>query len=386
MLKAIGDPPIACELWNGEKIHTCVQKPRACLRFNNRQALIKVLRNPERYFGDCYTDKLLDVVEGDLLTLLLAIYEKNGAGSAWRETGRNGFRLSKPRARRNTLKGSRENIHHHYDIGNDFYRLWLDKEMQYTCAYFPREGMNLEDAQLAKMEHICRKLQLRPGQTVVEAGCGWGGLSRYMAKNYGVTVKAYNISSEQVKFARECALREGLQERVQYIEDDYRTISGQYDVFVSVGMLEHVGVENYPELGGLIDRCLKPNGRGLIHTIGRNRPRPMNSWIERRIFPGARPPAISEMMQIFEEAEFSILDLENLRLHYEKTLSAWLSRYETAHEQVENMFDEHFLRAWRLYLAGSILAFHIGELQLFQVVFTRKRNNDIPWNREHLYL
>lgn len=385
MLKAIGDPALACELWNGEKIYTCTQKPRVCLRFNSRQALLKVLRNPERYFGDCYTDQLLDVVEGDLLDLLLTIYEKVRTGSAWRETDRNGLWLRKPRAKRNTLKGSRENIHHHYDIGNDFYRLWLDKEMQYTCAYFPHDDMSLEDAQLAKMEHICRKLQLKPGQAVVEAGCGWGGLSRYMARNYGVTVKAYNISHEQVKFARECALREGLQDQVQYVEADYRTIDGQYDVFVSVGMLEHVGVENYPELGGIIDGCLAPNGRGLIHTIGRNRPRPMNSWVERRIFPGARPPAISEMMQIFEDAEFSIFDIENLRLHYEKTLRAWLSRYEAAHEQVEDLFDEHFLRAWRLYLAGSILAFHIGELQLFQVVFSRKRNNDIPWNREHLY-
>lgn len=385
MLKAIGDPPVACELWNGERIYTCTQKPRACLRFNNRQALLKILRNPERFFGECYADQMLDIVEGNLLDFLLGIYHKNPA-STWRETDRNGFWQRNPRARRNTIKSSRENIHHHYDIGNDFYQLWLDKEMQYTCAYFPRADMSLEDAQLAKMEHICRKLQLKPGQTVVEAGCGWGGLARYMARNYGAHVKAYNISHEQVRFARDCAAREGLQDKVEYIEDDYRTITGRYDVFVSVGMLEHVGVENYPELGRIIDRCLTTNGRGLIHTIGRNRPRPMNSWVERRIFPGARPPAISELMQIFEDVELSILDLENLRRHYECTLREWLSRYEAAYQQVEKTFDEHFLRAWQLYLAGSILAFHIGELQLFQVVFTRKRNNDIPWNREHLYL
>lgn len=384
MLKAIGDPPVACDLWNGERVYTGSNKPRACLRFNSRRALLKVLRNPERFFGECYADQLLDIVEGDLLDFLLAIYHKSSA-STWRETHRNGFWQRKPRARRNTLKGSRENIHRHYDIGNGFYQLWLDKEMQYTCAYFPRAGMSLEDAQLAKMEHICRKLQLKPGQSVVEAGCGWGGLSRYMAKNYGVNVKAYNISHEQVKFARECVAREGLQNKVQYVEDDYRTITGRYDVFVSVGMLEHVGIENYPGLGNIIDRCLAADGRGLIHTIGRNRPRPMNSWVERRIFPGARPPAISELVQIFENAEFSVLDLENLRLHYEMTLREWLSRYEAARPQVEDLFDEHFVRAWQLYLAGSAAAFHIGELQLFQVVFARKRNNEIPWNREHLY-
>ncbi len=150
-------------------------------------------------------------------------------------------------------------------------------------------------------------------------------------------------------------------------------------------MLEHVGKADFPTLGKVIDRCLKPDGRGLIHTIGRNRPAPMNAWIERRIFPGAYPPSLKEMMQIFEPNHLSILDVENLRLHYSRTLQHWLERYEANSDKVGSMMDDEFVRTWRLYLAGSIAAFDVGELQLFQVVFSRNANNQLPWSRAHLY-
>jgi len=217
------------------------------------------------------------------------------------------------RRRINTLPGSRDNIHHHYDIGNKFYALWLGKTMAYTCAYYPTPGAALDEAQVAKMDHVCRKMRLRPGESVVEAGCGWGSLAIHMAQNYGVKVRAFNISREQVAFARERAQREGLASSVEFVEDDYRNITGKYDAFVSVGMLEHVGVENYPGLGRVIQQCLGNVGRGLIHSIGRNRPAPMHPWIEKRIFPGAYPPSLGEMMQIFEPWNLSILDVENIR-------------------------------------------------------------------------
>ncbi len=294
--------------------------------------------------------------------------------------------LSGYHRRSNSLRGSRKNIHHHYDIGNDFYSLWLDKAaMQYTCAYFPNPDMTLEQAQIAKLHHVCRKLQLKPGQSVVEAGCGWGGLACFMAKEYGVNVTAYNISHEQVAYARSRAEQQGLADKVTFVEDDYRTINGEYDVFVSVGMLEHVGIDNYKALGRLIDRCLKENGVGLIHTIGRNKPALMNAWIEARIFPGGCPPSPGQMMDIFEPYSFSILDVENLRMHYAKTLEHWLHRFEENIDTVTGMYDGVFARAWRLYLSGSIAAFTAGSLQLFQVLFTRQRNNDLPWSRVHLY-
>ena len=257
--------------------------------------------------------------------------------------------------------------------------------MVYTCAYFPSQTATLEEAQNAKLDHVCRKLGLKPGESVVEAGCGWGALALHMARHYGVTVKAYNISKEQIAYARERAHAEALDQQVEFIEDDYRNIRGEFDAFVSVGMLEHVGTEHYPELGAVIDRSLKENGRGLIHSIGRDYPRPMDAWTERHIFPGACPPSLSQMMQIFEPHGFSVLDVENLRLHYARTLEHWLERYDAAGERVRKCSIRTFVRTWRLYLAGSIAAFRPGDMQLFQVSFTRSGHNQIPWTRQHLY-
>jgi cyclopropane-fatty-acyl-phospholipid synthase len=172
---------------------------------------------------------------------------------------------------------------------------------------------------------------------------------------------------------------------VEYIEDDYRNISGNYDAFVSVGMLEHVGVANYETLGGVAHRCLRGAGRGLIHCIGRNFAAPLQPWIEKRIFPGAYPPTLAQMMRIFEPWNFSVLDVENLRLHYARTLRGWLALFEAASGQVRAMFDEKFVRMWRLYLAGSVAGFTTGTLQLFQVVFAPGESNDVPMTRAHLY-
>jgi cyclopropane-fatty-acyl-phospholipid synthase len=355
---------------------------RAIIR--DRAALWNVVRDPALYFGDLYAAGRIEV-EGDLVTFLEGTYRALNAGRSgatsplWRL-----WSDITPRSR--SIDAARDNIQRHYDLGNEFYALWLDREsMQYTCAYFPEPAMTLEAAQRAKMDHVCRKLRLRRGQRVFEAGCGWGGFALHMAREYGVQVRAWNISREQVRFATERARSAGLGDRVTFIEDDYRNIRGDCDAFVSVGMLEHVGPENYGELGAVIDRCLAPHGFGLIHTIGRNRPEAMNGWIERRIFPGAQPPSLAEMMAIFEPREFSVLDVENLRLHYAETLRHWMARYLGAIEQVRATRGAEFARAWRLYLAGSIAAFTSGTMQLFQVLFARGGNNDLPASRRHLY-
>ena len=383
LLKSMGDPPLQIVLWNGEVITTTGQSPVARILFKKRRTILSVLRNPGLYFGDAYSVGDVEV-EGDLIQALEYAY-RSGADMEKRWVSPSRILKWMNRSRSTALRRSRENIHHHYDIGNDFYRLWLDNDMVYTCAYYPTLAASLEEAQRAKLDLVCRKLRLRPGETVVEAGCGWGALARFMARHYGVTVKAMNISREQIAYAREAAAAEGLSDRVEFIEDDYRNIRGEFDVFVSVGMLEHVGKEHYHDLGGVINRSLKENGRGLLHSIGRNKPCPMNAWIDRRIFPGAYPPSLHEMMEILEPWDLSVLDVENLRLHYAKTIMDWLERYERVFDQVAEMYDENFARAWRMYLAGSIAGFTTGWLQLFQVVFTRSTVNDIPWTRSHLY-
>jgi cyclopropane-fatty-acyl-phospholipid synthase len=378
----LGEPPVEFALGNGARVGPGEATPVARVTFATRATLTHVLADPALRFGDAYSDGAVSI-DGDLVALLETVYRGGGGGRSASLLRRAAEALR--RTHSNTLAGSRENIHHHYDIGNDFYELWLGDTMAYTCAYYPTPTASLDEAQVAKMDHVCRKLRLRAGETVVEAGCGWGMLALHMAQHYGVRVRAFNISHQQILYARERAARAGLGARVEYVEDDYRNISGQCDAFVSVGMLEHVGLDNYPSLGQVAHRCLGGRGRGLIHSIGRNRPEPLQPWIERRIFPGAYPPSLAQMMHIFEPWNFSVLDVENLRLHYAQTLHHWLTRFEAASERVRHMFDAKFVRMWRLYLAGSIAGFTTGTLQLFQVVFAPGESNDIPWTRADLY-
>jgi len=379
-LSWMGNPPVVVEFDTGERVTTSNQTPVATIRFDaaasRAMSLLRTVFDPYRFFGEAYGDGHI-TVEGDLVAMLEAV-----------------FRSSPPdfNARRgryvpdnNTTAASKSNIHQHYDLGNAFYRLWLDERMVYTCAYFQDPAMTLEAAQTAKLDHVCRKLRLAAGERVIEAGCGWGAMALHMAKHYGVRVRAFNISTEQLDYARAQANRDGLSDRVEFIEDDYRNLSGKCDAFVSIGMLEHVGVENYPNLGQVIDRCLTHSGRGLIHTIGRHKPTVVNGWLATRIFPGAEIPALSEIMQVFEHSDFNVLDVENIRLHYAETLRHWLARFDRVESEVTAMFDARFVRLWRLYLAGSLAAFTSGWTQLFQVLFNRYNSNEVPWTRAYQY-
>jgi cyclopropane-fatty-acyl-phospholipid synthase len=380
---SIGGLPFRLALGRDEKALLSDGGPSAKVIVLDRRTLAKLALDPEIGFGDGYSAGRIEV-QGDLVQFLEAVLrsmqaaQKEGwyskLSSWWLE-----------RLHENTLRGSRNNIHHHYDVNVDFYKLWLDSRLVYTCAYFPSDSATLEEAQLAKMDHVCRKVQLQPGEKVVDAGCGWGALALHMARHYGVTVRAFNISHEQILFAREQARKEGLDRQVEFIEDDYRNISGQCDAFVSVGMLEHVGRDHYKDLGRVIHRALGNSGRGLVHFIGRNYPHRFSPWIRKRIFPGAYAPALSEVADLFELGNFSVLDVENLRLHYARTLEHWLGRFETSVDRVSQMFGSEFVRAWRFYLAGSIAAFRVGALHLFQIVFAGSNCQRIPWTRAHLY-
>jgi len=380
--RSIGQAPIRLGFSGGEFLPSDCAGTESVV-IHDLRALARMVLDPELGFGDAYAQGRIEV-KGDLVHTLEVVFRsmhKVGKRSWY-------YRLFSgwlQRVQANTLDGSASNIHSHYDLNEEFYKLWLDSRLVYTCAYFPTPSATLEESQLAKMEHVCRKVQLQPGEQVVDAGCGWGALALHMARHYGVSVKAFNISREQIQYARRQAAREGLAGQVEFIEDDYRNISGRFDAFVSVGMLEHVGREHYSELGKIIHRAIGDSGRGLIHFIGRNRPEPFSAWIRKRIFPGAYCPALREAMDIFEPHEYAVLDVENLRLHYAKTLEHWLARYERSVERVSALFGPEFVRAWRLYLAGSIASFRTGLLQLFQIVFAGSACQQIPWTRAHLY-
>lgn len=379
----VGKPEIELQLWDGYRVGKTNSRITVC--FLDRAALYRMLYKPTYTFGVLYASSRL-AVNGDMVLAMEKIYQglsnaKSNRGPIARWVS-NIF-TKKPRGNEQHI--SKRNIHAHYDLGNDFYKLWLDDETQYTCAYFAEPDYSLEQAQAAKLELVCRKLALQPGETVVEAGGGWGGLARYLVRKHGVKVHSYNISTAQIDYARQRARAEGLQDNIHYIEDDFRNIRGSFDAFVSVGMLEHVGPSNFTDTGSTIDRCLKDNGRGLIHTIGQISPRPLNEWIERNIFPGAQPPSLMEMMQIFEPHEFVVCDVENLRSHYAQTLHHWVDRFEQHQGDIERMFDPAFIRAWRVYLCGSAAAFTTGDLQLFQVLFSRPGCDKLPATRDHLF-
>ena len=381
VLSFVEGQPIELALWDGQVFSTSNQSGCSRVTVRTRAALQSLLLDPSMAFGDGYTRGEI-TVSGDLVRFFEHIANASRRAPRWFDNWmwRWGHWLSP-----NTRSAAKNHIRQHYDLGNDFYRLWLDEQMAYTCAYFAEPNMDLAAAQRAKFDHVARKLRLKPGDHVVEAGCGWGGLALHLAREYGVSVTAYNISHEQVAFARDRAKAAGLEDRVVVVEDDWRSIDGQYDAFVSVGMLEHVGPENFRELGNVIHRSLKPRGLGLLHTIGRNFAQPVDRWTEKRIFPGGCPPSLRQMMDIFESRDFSILDVENLRQHYGRTLECWLDNFEAHVSAVERMFDANFVRMWRVYLSASISNFRTGWMQLYQVVFAHGQNNAVPWTRTHLY-
>lgn len=379
MYQRIGRPNLQIVLWDNSVVGVD-SSPVGQVIIHDPRVLRQIVMSPLVAFGEAYSSKQL-TVKGNLIEVVAEInrgLSRATPASYW-------SRQQKQQRSRNTYAKSKACVYHHYDIGNEFYKLWLDPQLVYTCAYYPTPDTTLDDAQTAKLDHVCRKLRLKPGESVIEAGCGWGGLALHMVRKYGVSVRAFNLSREQLAYARQLAQQQGLSDRVEFIEDDYRNITGKCDAFVSVGMLEHVGTDNYREMGEMMNRVLTPEGRGLIHSIGRNVARPLDAWTLKYIFPGACPPSLRQMMDLFESSGFSVLDVENLRLHYAHTCADWLERFDAHEDDVRQMFDERFVLMWRLYLASASATFVSGDLQLFQVVFAREQNNQIPMTRDDWY-
>jgi cyclopropane-fatty-acyl-phospholipid synthase len=279
---------------------------------------------------------------------------------------------------------SRRNVHHHYDHPADFYRCFLDEDMQYSCAYFASEGASLEQAQEAKKRHIAAKLDIQSGKRVLDIGCGFGGMALFLARNYGVHVTGITLSTEQLKIARERAAKQGLQRLVDFQLEDYRRVRGVFDRIVSVGMFEHVGVGHYDSFFRKCAEILADDGVMLLHSIGRSEgPNVTNPWIAKYIFPGGYIPALSEVLPAIERAGLMVTDIEILRLHYAETLQAWRERFLAHREEAARLYDQRFVRMWEFYLAASEMAFREQGMMVMQIQLTR-RQGVVPWTRDYI--
>ena len=285
----------------------------------------------------------------------------------------------------NSVKRAPKNIGRHYDLGNEFYKLYLDESMTYSCAYFRTAEDTLEQAQAQKYEHICKKLQLKEGETLLDVGCGWGGMLIYAASHYGVKGVGCTLSVNQEKYAKEKAAAAGLDRDVTILRQDYRNVQGQFDKFVSIGMFEHVGKRFIPAFMEKTRALLKPGGIGLLHTIGKEQDTPGDPWTMRYIFPGGYIPILDHVLRAMGERGLIPIDVENLRLHYAATLDDWARRFESNSEKMQVMYDQRMVRTWRFYLNGSAAAFRWGDIRLYQLLFTNGLNNSLPMTREHIY-
>lgn len=324
--------------------------------------------NPSVTVGEAYMDGTLTIEEGTLYDFLALASDNLSRGPNCALMGERWTAFMKRLQQFNLLAASRRNVAHHYNLSEDFYSLFLDADRQYSCAYFPESGMTLEEAQLAKKRLIMRKLLLEPGLSVLDIGCGWGGLALSMARDYDVEVTGITLSVEQLKVATRRAEEEGLSRRVKFLLTDYRELPGRFDRIVSVGMFEHVGVGHFGTFFRRLRALLKENGVALLHSMGRSEgPGVTNRWIRKYIFPGGYIPALSEVLPSIERSGLLVTDIEILRRHYARTLRLWAERFAQRRAEAAAIYDERFCRMWEFYLAGSEAAFRHDGLMNFHL-------------------
>lgn len=360
--------------------------PPVTVRLNDARAEWLLLFDPEYQTGELFMDGRLEVLAGSIHDFLTVVLQNtNGHPAFWWSRLLYGARVATRRLRQlNTIRRSKRNVAHHYDLDGNLYRLFLDSDCQYSCAYFEKPGDNLETAQLAKKRHLAAKLALRDGDRLLDIGSGWGGLGLYLAEIGGADVTGLTLSEEQHKVSMARAQERGLAKRARFRLQDYRDAEGPFDRIVSVGMFEHVGVGNYERYFGKCRELLQPDGVMVLHSIGRfDGPAATNPWIARYIFPGGYIPALSEVLPEIERAGLKVTDVEILRLHYAETLKAWRERFMARRDEAKALYDERFCRMWEFYLAASETAFRHQGLMVFQIQMVRDQEA-LPLTRDYI--
>ncbi len=370
--------PVAFELETAEEFHVVGTGPvQFKVRVNRQLPRRELMRSTSLALGEAYMrgDIELDRDLYEVLDLFM------GEMGHFKKNGRALYGLLHTSM---SPKNQRQEVSSHYDIGNDFYKLWLDETMSYSCGYFERDDSTLFEAQVGKVDHILRKLHLKPGMTLLDIGCGWGFLIRRAVERYGVNAVGITLSEEQFKQVSQEIKENHLESRMSVRLMDYRELADcgmQFDRVVSVGMLEHVGRGNYDSFLEQASVVLKPGGLFLLHYISAQKEHSGDPWIRRYIFPGGVIPSFREIVELLPEYGFYTLDVESLRRHYTKTLLCWRENFQKKKVQISRMYGEEFVRMWELYLASCAATFHNGVIDLHQILMSKGINNELPMTR-----
>ncbi len=390
MFKRIEGVAFSVTFWDGETRHYGLEEdgrssPSFQFIFNQPLSLPDIMSDPVLRIGEAYMRGDLEV-EGSLHELLRVAIEheatilEGALNSSFQRVTKSLFTRDQDE--------QQAGVQYHYDLGNDFFRLWLDDTMSYSCAYFRTPQDSLEDAQRQKIDHVLRKLCLKPGETLLDIGCGWGGLLIRAAREYSVTGVGITLSDEQVTEANRRIREEGLADQLEVRLADFREIADrgqQFDKIASIGMFEHVGKAYIPEYFDAIERMLMPGGLSMLHTLTHPEEDPPNPWLAKYIFPWGYIPSLREVVWVLPEHDFHLLDAESLRLHYALTTERWAENFEREVPRVEAMYDAQFVRMWRLFLVGCAVSFRHSGLNVHQLLFSKGLNNTLPLTREHLY-